>query len=783
MNLPKRLRLFLGVALALISGPTPPLQAQTASPPDIVGLSRPVAGQMQLVFHGKGGPYRIQTRSSNHADAPWFDVPLAKVTEIQTGVYLALMPIVPQDDLGFYRVVNENETIAEVKGWSYLVQVSAPANQSHFLAGESPVITVTILDNFAQGITRGSFSSLNLYMHGPEDPSLTKTAVKLLNATTDRTKTPHHYIDLRNNPDVVVNGNTLTYTLKPITDEAPGTYTVSVYAVRSDDLVQQLMKFASVQIGTSTVEQPVTTKASCTACHEGTVSGKMYMHHADVGRNPFGSWSLDYQPEKSCKACHNNDGYAAFTDASAPGGRRSDHIVIRAHGVHMGEGLKSAFNTNATTGNFRDYLGVVFPANIRNCTSCHVDDRWKTEPSRLACGSCHDNVSFAPKAEIPGGMIGHTGGPQSGDAVCIVCHAADEADGGMASAVSQAHWVAPPAFKNLVSLQLTPPSNGAFYTAGDKPVVTLQIRDAATGAIIDPSTIKEPQISTNIQPTEWRNADLFVSGPRSYTVPALTTAAALNDPAVSRANNDLRIRKDPTKDDRAVTRTADALLYQLGEVTNLASGTYTVYAEFRPAAGQGGYAMMNFQVGVTNIEAHITPASACISCHADSRIHGSSRANTMTPDLCKNCHDYGHQMTGKTGWTTSQWGFGVSPLVRRVHGAHYGKYLHKGNENGGGGLSEIIFPQDVRNCTKCHSDPKSTTWNDLPSRLACMACHDSTASTTHGNLMTYDPTPADPWSGDEFETCTICHGANSDLSPKAVHSIANPYVPPYPREP
>ncbi len=769
------------LALTLLLGPAPRGLAQTAPAPDIIGLSRPVAGQMQLIFHGKTGPFRVQSRSSMDPAAPWFDVIAAKVTEIQTGVFMALMPIVPLDDLGFYRVVNENETIAELKGWTYLVQVSAPANKSHFVAGESPVITVTILDNFAQGITRDSFSTLNLYMHGPEDPKLTKTAVKLLNATTDRTKTPHHYIDLKKSADVQVNGNVITYTLKPITDEEAGSYTVTVYAVRGDDMVQQMMKFADVQIGTGTVELPITAKASCTACHEGTMSGKMYMHHVDVGRSPVGSWSLDYQPEKSCKACHNNDGYAAFADPSAPGGRRSDHIVIRAHGVHMGEGLASHFNTNSVTGNFRDYLGVVFPVNVRNCTSCHVDNRWKTEPSRLACGSCHDNVWFGARAEVPAGMVTHSGGSQSGDAMCTVCHAADE--GGMAKSVTAAHLVSPPPYKNLISLELTPPANGSFYTAGDKPVVTVKVRDAVSGATVDPATIREPLVSTNIQPTEWRNADFFVSGPRSFTVPVLTTAAALNDPLVSRANNDIRVRKDPTKEDVAVTRSADAILYQLGEVTNLAAGTYTAYAEFRPASGQGGYAVLNFQVGSTNAEPHITPASACISCHADSRIHGTSRANTMTPDLCKSCHDYSHQMAGKTSWTTSQWGFGVSPLVRRVHGAHYGKYLYKGNENGGGGLSEIIFPQDVRNCTKCHSDPKSTSWNDRPSRLACLSCHDSTASTTHAALMTLDATPADPYSGDETETCNICHGAQSEQSPKNVHSIANPYVPPYPREP
>jgi hypothetical protein len=47
--------------------------------------------------------------------------------------------------------------------------------------------------------------------------------------------------------------------------------------------------------------------------------------------------------------------------------------------------------------------------------------------------------------------------------------------------------------------------------------------------------------------------------------------------------------------------------------------------------------------------------------------------------------------------------------------------------------------------------------------------------------MTIDPTPQDPWNGDERETCAVCHGNDSAFSAKEVHSISNPYVPIYPR--
>ena len=70
---------------------------------------------------------------------------------------------------------------------------------------------------------------------------------------------------------------------------------------------------------------------------------------------------------------------------------------------------------------------------------------------------------------------------------------------------------------------------------------------------------------------------------------------------------------------------------------------------------------------------------------------------------------------------------------------------------------DITFPQDVRNCQACHDSRTSGTWQTRPSRIPCAGCHDSDAATGHMRIMTYDPTPADPWSGDEIESCATCH--------------------------
>ena len=109
---------------------------------------------------------------------------------------------------------------------------------------------------------------------------------------------------------------------------------------------------------------------------------------------------------------------------------------------------------------------------------------------------------------------------------------------------------------------------------------------------------------------------------------------------------------------------------------------------------------------------------------------------------------------------------GAKPISRRVHGIHFGSSLnfplstvdYSNGDPVAGRNWDITLPQDVRNCESCH--PAGTTsgsWANNPNRLACSGCHDSDASMAHMRLQTFDPTPADPWSGDEEESCKACH--------------------------
>lgn len=800
------------------------------------------------------------------------------------------------------------------QGIAVKLEVSKPANGTHFVAGEEIVVAVTLQDQRGGPLTKDDFSTLNLYAYGPQEPTKTKTAVKLLNAQTDRTKTPHHYIDLLTNADAKVVDNVLLYTLKPVSDEEPGTYIASLYAVLKASALQQSFPWVEFQLGTATVENQLVDGTKCQVCHLGADSGKFYMHHVDPGRSPTGSWALDSAPVRTCKSCHNNDGYAAYSgniqDPTTEGQRTPDPIVRRVHGVHMGEDLKNPFNIDPDKGDFEAYLGVVFPANVENCTVCHLDERFKTQPNRLACGACHDDIWFGEASAMPATFKAHTGGPQANDSTCATCHPPDT--GGL-KPIAEAHKVEQKV--NEVAVSLTPPGNGKFYVAGEKPLVTLVIKDDQ-GNPID---------HTQVDSTNFSTAGLFVYGPRANSVPVLTNAAkngnsvyrasasngiaASGDPtkgwtfaagdtfkiavngeapqelaaptglqtpdqvrdwlkanlkdvtvtsnntagtvtirsnlqgdksrfeiydspvttimgwkpgplALARGGktagttmepyvvigqssypiNNLRKLSDPLEySDPNVTRSAANITYQLDDVAGLPSGTYMVYSWVQPVAEKlpnvtrSTIGFTTFQIGTETPEPKV--ATNCTDCHGDTIMHlegGPSHPAPFDVDYCKACHDYSHYATGDSfsrlgGTSTSGWsGYGAAPIVRRVHSLHFGRYLnypeeiYAGNPNA---FNEVIFPQDVRNCSKCHDPKQSAAWKQEPSRLACLACHDSDAARTHAKLNMVDPTAADPYGGDEIETCKVCHGAGREFSPDKVHNISNPYKPPYPREP
>jgi hypothetical protein len=174
---------------------------------------------------------------------------------------------------------------------------------------------------------------------------------------------------------------------------------------------------------------------------------------------------------------------------------------------------------------------------------------------------------------------------------------------------------------------------------------------------------------------------------------------------------------------------------------------------------------LTFQVGQSAQEKPI--AANCNICHQNSAGQGMlfdpSRHNKILrfngTDQCTSCHDY--QPQNATGATWS----GALPISKRVHAVHNGSALTYPNTTVGhsdddapGRNWDIVFPRDIRECEACHAKGSTSgTWATKPARLPCSGCHDSDAASAHIRLMTYDPTPNDAFSGDEQESCAVCH--------------------------
>jgi len=123
-------------------------------------------------------------------------------------------------------------------------------------------------------------------------------------------------------------------------------------------------------------------------------------------------------------------------------------------------------------------------------------------------------------------------------------------------------------------------------------------------------------------------------------------------------------------------------------------------------------------------------------------------------------------------------GRAVGNLPNHIHKIHMGELLAKKNYNYGGLVyNETRFPQDLRNCTKCHDGSATSTaktaqgdnWKNKPSRRACGACHDGINFATGAGVTVEDAldglTQTTRFNGlahgggaqSDDSTCTSCH--------------------------
>ncbi len=152
----------------------------------------------------------------------------------------------------------------------------------------------------------------------------------------------------------------------------------------------------------------------------------------------------------------------------------------------------------------------------------------------------------------------------------------------------------------------------------------------------------------------------------------------------------------------------------------------------------------------------------CNDCHGELAIHGGGRVDTA---YCVTCHNPG-SVDANSGNTVD---FKVM-----VHKIHMGDMLPSsmnddtdddykiwGYRDGEHDYSHVPFPQDVRNCAKCHNEeivetPDAANWMQVPTIETCSSCHeDLNFETGEGHVG---------GSQADNENCTVCHGDDSALA-------------------
>ena len=466
----------------------------------------------------------------------------------------------------------------------------------------------------------------------------------------------------------------------------------------------------------------IVAEASCNQCHD-----------------PLSAHGGGRQKMAYCVLCHT-------PQSTNPDTLNTVDMKVFIHKLHMGSSLPSVKAGGTYTivhrGAVVDYSSIVFPQDTRNCTSCHAAgpkqaDNWKTNPTRAACGSCHEDVNFATG-------LNHVNLPQIDDNQCKNCHNA-QASMDFDASIPGAHVVPSnsTSLPGLVTQVLKVENN----TPGNAPVVTFKVTDKA-GNPMDISKLARIRVT--------------LAGPNvDYQVGA----------------GGVRVSEDPSK----TPGTNGQYTYAMtNKVPAGATGSYTVSLEATnsvtllpgtvkatTATDMSVPVQKYFSVDNSPMVARRTVVSSakCSACHQNlGFVHGGARANTQECVLCHN-----PMLTDGTSKQSVN-------LATQIHSIHRGENLANPYILGTTNYQEVRFPGDLRDCSACHvnnsyqvdnvgaqamvASPGGFLPQTAPIAAACQGCHDDKATASHALANTTAL----------GESCLTCHGIGAEFAVDTVHA-------------
>lgn len=347
------------------------------------------------------------------------------------------------------RVAGTNETLdpgylpENIREFDVTLSLSpAPANGTHYVAGDVITVTATLADHAtgtpvapsvyttprdSAGVVGGGLREAYVQFSGPRARPVPVLATDTFSdpnwdGDLDTIEDEHEMFVGLTDPQIKTDATGFKYqTLAIPADVEPGTYIVRVVFAdygrkAAGDYHIDSFQWQLIQIGTATVEPKVAGDA-CVKCHGA------YDFVTGTGTAPFHDerHSVAFDTDQ-CLTCHHDSGHDE--------GERLHGVPLanRVHAVHAAnaEGDIYNFSTHNTVQSSRDWTHVTFPREIMNCNTCHnsqfdatdntFDGTYKTLPYMMPCSGCHVGMSNDFQGDIPfvPGVVDHmrqNGGP------------------------------------------------------------------------------------------------------------------------------------------------------------------------------------------------------------------------------------------------------------------------------------------------------------------------------------------------------------------------------------
>ncbi|MFC1776532.1 OmcA/MtrC family decaheme c-type cytochrome [Pseudomonadota bacterium] len=376
-------------------------------------------------------------------------------------------------------------------------------------------------------------------------------------------------------------------------------------------------------------------------------------------------------------------------------------------------------------------------------TAAEQHTNWLDHPSRLVCGSCHNDIDFEEG-------LGHL--KQTTDSGCRFCH---KADTGIEYDIS------------------VKGSHLALYKSSQLPGLLVDILDVTNTNPGDNPTVTFSLVDKYgpVAPASLAFFRIIIAGPNDdYSFLAEEFAGG----AVPVDGNWEYTFNTPLPLDSEGSFTAGAELFNMEPVDMGGDAPAMVrHTSENPV----------FVFAVTDDDPMprrmVVDDMKCESCHSNLALHGTIRHEAQ---YCTTCHMPGATDIGEVQEGNMEQSIHFKYMVHKIHRGEEleNGYVVAGHLQSIHDYSEVEYPGDLRNCNACHEDNSqqlslpegvlSTTtpqewWNPMgPQAAACLSCHDSDDARAHAYTNT-------AFFGDIFgESCGTCHGEGKSASVDKVHA-------------